>query len=42
MNSPKLITEIIQPLAEREVEPDRSTQTLDSQGCPEGTVSIVC
>ena len=40
--SPKLITEIIQPLTEREAEPDRATQTLDGQGHQKGTVSPVC
>ena len=32
MKSPKLITEIIQPLTEREMAPGRNMQTLDSQG----------
>ena len=30
IKSPKLITEIIQPLTEREVEPDRAVEILDS------------
>ena len=36
MKSPKLKTEIIQPLTEREVESDRAMQTLDSKGCQKG------
>ena len=32
MRSPKLITEIIQPLKEKEAEPDRADHALDSQG----------
>ena len=39
---PKLMTETIQPLTEREVEPDRATQTLDDQGHQEETVSSAC
>ena len=41
MKSPKLITEIIQPLTERETAPERAMQTIDSQGCHKGTVSLV-
>ena len=38
---PKLITEIIQPLTEREAEPESAMQTLDRQGYQQGTVSPV-
>ena len=33
MKSPKLVTEIIQPLTERETEPDRVMQKSDGQCC---------
>ena len=32
--NPKLITEIIQPLAEREMAPDKAMQTFDGSGRP--------
>ena len=33
IKSPKLIAEIIQPLTERAVEPDRAMHKLDGWGC---------
>ena len=39
---PRLTTERIQPLIERESVPDRAMQTLDGQGHRKGTVSPVC
>ena len=39
---PKLMTEIIQPLTEREVEPNRATQTLDGYDNQKRTVSPGC
>ena len=42
MESTKLITEIIQPLTEREAESDKDTQTLDGYGHQQGAVSTAC
>ena len=42
MKSPKLTTEIIKPLTEREAEPDRVMQILNGQDHGKGTVNPVC
>ena len=42
MTSPKTTVDIIQPLTEKEVEPDKATQTLDGGGHWKATFSQVC
>ena len=41
MKTPKLTTEMTKTLREREITPDRAMQTLDSEGCQNGKISLV-